>query len=330
MAEVVLSPAEDAEKLVPSSFTQPGTVFINPSARAAQRRLALAIVVIPSLGVIAAAASWFVGHGPSALDIALFSGLFVATTLGVEVGFHRYFSHAAFKAKPILRWTLAVLGSMAAQGPVVFWAATHRRHHAFSDRPGDPHSPYRNGDTHLSLSGLIHAHVGWLFAEEGTDWTRYVPDLARDRRLLLFNQNYLIWVLVGLLAPALVGGVVTGSWWGAFTAFLWGGLVRTFALHHMTWSVNSICHSFGSRPYRVRDRSTNNLWLALPSLGGAWHNTHHAFPSLAKNNVFWWQIDVGGWFVSIVEFLGLAWDVKSPTERMKKKVVPEQTAFGER
>lgn len=306
-----------------------GVTALHERARLAQQRLAFAVVAIPTLGALAALALLFVGVRPTAVDLTLFVVMFVATTLGIELGFHRHFTHAAFKAHPALRTVLAVLGSMASQGPLVFWAATHRRHHAYSDSPGDPHSPYLAGQGRLSVRGLWHAHVGWLFRQEMTDWGRYVPDLVRDRRLLAVNQSYSLWVIAGLIIPALIGGLVTQSLRGALSAALWGGLVRTFVLHHATWSVNSICHVLGARPYPTRGRSTNNVWLALPTLGGAWHNNHHANPSLAKNNVFPWQVDGCGAFLTLAEKLGLAWDAHVPTERMRRAALGAQLSEGE-
>jgi stearoyl-CoA desaturase (delta-9 desaturase) len=247
----------------------------------------------------------------------MFVGFALVTGLGVELGFHRLFAHAAFKTKPVLRRAFAIAGSMAAQGPLVFWVATHRRHHAYCDRPGDPHSPYVAEDTSVSWRGLLHAHVGWLFSPGTTDWRRYAHDLVEDRALLTINQGYLRYALGGVVAPAVLGGLLSRTWYGAWTGLVWGGLLRILVIHHTTWIVNSLGHVAGSRPFASRGRATNNAWLALPSLGGAWHDTHHAFPSLAKNNVFWWQLDPCGWFLTALEWMQLAWDAHVPDQRMR-------------
>lgn len=281
--------------------------------------MALVVVVVPIAGTIAAL--WLALHGtmPSYLDIALFLALFVATGIGVEAGMHRHFSHQAFKASHGVRAFLAIFGSMAGQGPVLFWAITHRRHHAHSDRPGDPHSPHWFENQRLSpLSGWWHAYMGWLFTHDVTDWTRWGPDLVKDRHILRWTDRYLAYIVAGLIVPALLGGLVEQTWMGALGGLLWGGLVRMFAVQHFTWLTNALCHMVGDRPQRARDRSTNLWWLALPSFGMSWHNNHHAFPSLAKNDIFWWQLDPSGWFVGLCERLGLVWDAHGPTEKMRK------------
>ncbi len=287
----------------------------NPNAIASirwQRRLALVVVVTPLLGVVAAGALLW-GYGFGLIELTLLAVLYVATVVGVEVGMHRHFSHRAFQAHPAVRAMLAILGSTAAQGPVLFWAAVHRSHHAHSDREGDPHSPYEHGEGYGKMfKGLWHAHVGWLFRPGSIDFGAVVPDLLRDRMVFRLHCLYPLWVFLGLAVPAAIGGIMAGSWRGCLLGFVWGGLVRIFLVHHATWSVNSLCHVFGSRPFETNDRSTNNAWLLPSSLGGCWHNNHHAFPTAAKNNFRWWQIDPCGWFISVLEITGLAWDVKMP------------------
>jgi stearoyl-CoA desaturase (delta-9 desaturase) len=289
------------------------TLIENRAARR-QARVALVMVVAPLLGLVAAIVlAW--GRGVGLVDVALLASFYVLGVVGVEVGLHRYFAHRAFEAAGPVRVALAVLGSMAAQGPIHFWVAVHRRHHAHSDRAGDPHSPHGEdlGPREL-LKGLWHAHVGWLFAGDVTDPGRYAPDILRDRLILGISRLYVLWLLLGLALPALIGGCATRSWWGALSGFLWGGLVRTFLVHHATWSVNSLCHMFGSRPFPTRDRSTNIPWLALPSLGGSWHNNHHAFPTAASTSVAWWQLDPCGWLIGWLERLGWVWNVRRPRQ----------------
>ena len=279
-----------------------------------QRRLAFLVILLPFLGVIAAlilASTSGVGW----VEVLLLLGMYMAGAVGTEVGFHRFFTHRSFQANKFTRMLLAVLGSMNAQGPVLFWAAIHRRHHQFSDQAGDPHSPhvYANGKRIGSvLHGLWHAHVGWLFADEVTDWGRYVPDLLRDKIIFKINRYYFVWVLLGLAFPALAGGLLLGTWLGVLKGFLWGGLVRIFLAQQVTWGVNSLGHVYGSRPFSNTDSSANNGWLALLSIGGSWHNNHHAFPTSAWHGLKWWQIDLAGWFISFMAVAGLANNVEAP------------------
>jgi len=284
------------------------------TAKRLQHRLALVMVVVPILGLIAAIVlSW--GQGIQAVELAWLIGLYIATVIGVEVGFHRHFSHRSFQASPMIRSILCILGSMAAQGPLVFWVATHRRHHAFSDQADDPHSPVPTARGWLAkFRALVHAHLGWLFRSELTNPMHYGPDILRDPLTFKLSQYYPLWVVCGLLLPALGSFAVTGTWIGFARGFLWGGLVRIFLVHHATWSVNSICHSYGHRPFETRDESRNNAWLVLSSLGGSWHNNHHAFPNSAYTGIRAWQFDPSGWLIRILVQLGLAWDVKTPPQ----------------
>ncbi|MCB1743120.1 MAG: acyl-CoA desaturase [Gammaproteobacteria bacterium] len=280
-----------------------------------QRNLALLIVVTPMLGVLGAGYLAYTS-GVSIIDIALLLVMYVASVIGVEAGFHRHFTHRAFAAHPTVRALLAILGSTAAQGPVLFWAAMHREHHAHSDRPGDPHSPRASSEGVMAaMRGLCHAHVLWLFKPLPQDFAARVPDLLRDGFVFRLHRNYPWWVILGLVLPALLGGLLTQSWRGALSGFLWGGLVRVFLVHHATWSVNSLCHSFGSRPFNTGDRSTNNPLLVLSSLGGCWHNNHHAFPTLARLDFRWWQLDICGWFIRLLQIAGLAWNVRVVDKR---------------
>jgi stearoyl-CoA desaturase (delta-9 desaturase) len=236
--------------------------------------------------------------------------------LGIGVGFHRLFSHNAFKAKAPVRVALGILGSMAAQGPALYWAAIHRRHHAFSDREGDPHSPYFAArGNRKSLRGFWHAHVGWLFDPEVHDFAVFVPDLLRDRALFLVHSTYFLWIGLGLALPAGIG-YIAGGWRGAAGGFLWGGLVRIALTHHVTWSVNSLCHMYGSRPFRSKDLSRNNVLLALAAFGEGWHNNHHSFPSSAFHGLHWWQIDISGYVIRLLRATGLAWSVRRPSPEM--------------
>jgi stearoyl-CoA desaturase (delta-9 desaturase) len=272
-------------------------------------------LLVPFLA-LAVAVPVFWGWGIGWLDLAIGGAFFVVSTLGVTVGYHRYFTHGSFRAKRALRIALAVAGGLAAQGPVIGWVADHRRHHAFSDRDGDPHSPWLFGTSPLALArGFWHAHMGWLFGRDKTNVDRFAPDLAADRDLRVVDRLFPLWVVVSLLLPPLLGGLITLSWWGALTAFLWAGLARISFQHHVTWSVNSICHMIGERPFSSRDRSANFWPLAILSMGESWHNTHHADPTSARHGVLRGQLDVSARVIWAFEKLGWAWNVRWPTAK---------------
>jgi stearoyl-CoA desaturase (delta-9 desaturase) len=278
-----------------------------------QRRVAFLSIVMPALGVTLAIALLFV-RPLSATDLILFAVMYTLTTFGVVIGLHRMASHRAFQTYAPIRALLAILGSMGAQGPVLYWAAIHRRHHQHSDDEGDPHSPHACGHGFVGiLKGIWHVHVGWAFAIEPIDWGRWIPDLLRDRTLLRVNQLYFVWVGLGLVIPAVIGGLVSESWLGAVTGFLWGGLVRMFLLQNSIAGVNSIAHLWGPQPYRSHDSSRNNALLAVFTLGDGWHNNHHAFPNSASNTMHWWQLDVCAWVIRTLQLCRLAWDVKYPS-----------------
>jgi stearoyl-CoA desaturase (delta-9 desaturase) len=251
-------------------------------------------VVVPFLALAAVVpAVW--GWGLSWLDVGLGVGFYFLTLLGVTVGYHRYFTHGSFKAVRPLRLALAAIGCMAVQGPVVQWVADHRRHHAFSDREGDPHSPWRYGaDARALAKGMFHAHLGWLFDRRQTNAERYAPDLLKDDGLRVTSRLFSFWAFLSFALPTLIGGLVTHSWTGAWSAFFWAGLVRVALLHHVTWSINSVCHVMGNRPFVSpgRDRATNFWPLAILSAGESWHNLHHADPTCARHGVLRGQIDI--------------------------------------
>jgi stearoyl-CoA desaturase (delta-9 desaturase) len=282
---------------------------MNRAART-QIQLALVMVIVPLLGFAAAVVmAWERGIGVP--ELVLLAGMYFLGVLGVEVGMHRFFSHRAFRATPLVTCLLAMLGGMACQGPIAFWVATHRRHHAQSDHSGDPHSPHTVVEGAWQFwRGLWHAHVGWLFQGTVTDLGTYAPDILRDRFVFRLSQLYFLWVFLGLAVPGILGGIWHQSLHGALLGVLWGGLARIFLVHHATWSVNSLCHLIGQRPHATRDHSTNNIWLVLPSLGGSWHNNHHAYPRAASVALTWWQFDPSGWFISGLQLLGQVWDVQ--------------------
>jgi stearoyl-CoA desaturase (delta-9 desaturase) len=275
---------------------------------------------IPFLALVAAVpVAW--GWGLTWRDVVLAVLMYAVTGHGITVGFHRHFTHGSFRANRGLKIALAVAGSMAIEGPVLRWVADHRRHHAFSDREGDPHSPWRYGETVPALvKGLFYAHMGWLFDVEQTNPRRYAPDLLKDRDVQRISAAFLPLVAASLLLPALLGGLLSWSWQGALTAFFWASLVRVALLHHVTWSINSICHTLGERPFRSRDRSGNVWWLALLSMGESWHNLHHADPTSARHGVLRGQIDISARVIWLFEKLGWAWNVRWPTPQRLAKL----------
>ena len=295
---------------------KPSITVGTPEIRAAQRRMAQATILIPFAGTVAALILASI-YGIGVLEIALLSGMYVLTSVGVELGFHRCFAHRAFETTRAMKVVLAALGSMAAEGSVLYWAAGHRRHHAHSDTGDDPHSPHvrrlNTADEPMGvIRGLWHSHVSWMMTDNVTNCTLFGKDILRDPLLNRIHTWYVPLILSGLAVPALVGGVVTGTWMGALNGFLWGGLVRMFLVHHSTWSNASFSHVYGTRPFATGDLSANNLWCALPTFGASWQNNHHMFPSSAYLGLEWWQVDVGGWFVRIFSAAGLIWNVNGP------------------
>jgi len=281
-------------------------------------------VVVPFLAVLAAIPfAW--GWGLSWSDVWIGAVFYAGTGTGVTVGFHRYFTHGSFKAKRPLRLTLAVAGSMAIEGSIIRWVADHRRHHAFSDREGDPHSPWRFGNTTGALiKGFCYAHVGWLFGRELTNEHRFAPDLVADKDIRRIDRLFPYWVAATLLAPAVIGGLVTWSWAGALTAFFWAGLIRICLLHHVTWSINSVCHTIGERPYQARDKSANFWPLAILSFGESWHNSHHADPTCARHGVRKGQLDISARIIWFFEKRGWVYDVRWPKPERFAKLAVEQ------
>lgn len=284
-----------------------------------ERVLVIAFVAVPFLALLAAIpVAW--GWGLGWRDVVIAAVMYVVSGLGVTVGFHRHFTHGSFKAKRPLRGVLAVAGSLAIEMPVIHWVAEHRRHHAFADKEGDPHSPWRFGDDAKALTkGFIWAHVGWLFGVERTSCERYAPDLLGEPMIRRISAAFPGLVAATLLLPALVGGIWSMSWQGALTAFFWASLVRIALLHHVTWSVNSICHIWGDEEFKSRDRSRNVSWLAILSFGESWHNLHHADPTCARHGVLKGQIDITARLIHIFERLGWAYDVRWPSEKRLAK-----------
>jgi stearoyl-CoA desaturase (delta-9 desaturase) len=256
-------------------------------------------------------------------DLALFAGMYLISTVGITVGFHRLLTHRAFQTYKSVEYLFAAAGSMAVEGPVIGWVADHRRHHAHADAEGDPHSPHGHGDGLAGMMrGLWHAHVGWLFdhpTAKGAE--KYAPDLVEDRGMRILHRLFVPLVIAGLVIPFLLGWGLTGELIGGLTAIFWAGLVRVFLVHHVTFSINSICHFFGRRRFRTNDRSTNVFWLAIPTFGESWHHNHHAFPRSALHGLRWWEIDLGGLVIRAMQRVGLAWNVVRITEERQRQKV---------
>ncbi len=274
----------------------------------------LSVIVLPFIGlVVAIAALW--GWGVTWLDLEMAGVMYVLTVLGITVGFHRLFTHRAFETHGWVRAVLGVLGSMAAEGPLLAWVATHRHHHQHSDSHADRHSPYRFGQGFFSLVyGFWSAHIGWLFTPDPPNLAHYASDLRRSPTNRVLDSLFPLWVVLGLALPAALGGVLTGTWTGAFLGFLWGGAVRMFLVHHVTWSINSVCHLWGGQPFQTNDRSKNNFVFGVLALGEGWHNNHHAFPTSARHGLRWWQLDVSYWVIRGLALCGLAWKVRVPSK----------------
>ena len=271
-------------------------------------------VVVPLLALVAAIpVAW--GWGLGWHDIVIGLVFYVISGMGISMGFHRHFTHNSFKANKPLRIVMAIAGSLAVEGPVLVWAADHRRHHKYSDREGDPHSPWRFGsDVRALTKGFLYAHIGWLFNPDRTSQQKFVPDLLADRPIRRISGLFELWVAVSLLGPALIGGLWSMSLTGALTAFFWASLIRICLLHHVTWSINSVCHTFGNEDFQVRDKSRNVAWLAIPSFGESWHNLHHADPTCARHGALKGQIDISARVIRWAELAGWAWDVRWPDE----------------
>ena len=303
-----------------TNLRAPKSEFEDKPASLAQQIIVGVFVGVPMLALVAAIPfAW--GWGLGWHDVVIAAVFYWITGLGITVGYHRYFTHGSFKAKTPLRVALAVAGTMAMQGPVITWVSDHRKHHKYSDREGDPHSPWRYGnDTKALAKGLMFAHLLWLFDPNQTSQEKFSPDLLADKNIARVDKLFAPLVGVSLLGPALIGGLWGMSWHGAITAFFWAGLVRITLLHHVTWSINSICHTFGNKDWESRDKSRNVSWLAIASFGESWHNLHHVDPTCARHGALKGQIDQSARVIRWFEQLGWAYDVRWPDEaRLESK-----------
>jgi stearoyl-CoA desaturase (delta-9 desaturase) len=269
--------------------------------------------LVPAIGTVTAIAYAFV-RPPTALDIGLFFAMWLVTGLGVSAGYHRLFTHRAFRAVSGVRAALGIAGSMAGLGPVISWVAMHRRHHQCADHDGDMHSPNLHGtDLKGRVRGFLHAHLSWMIRHEYPNIAHYAPDLLEDRTTRRVSRNYQTWVLLGLLIPAVIGGVARRSFIGAFTGLLWGGIVRMFVVAQSISALNSVLHSMGTRRFKLPDRSGNSAILGALIWGEGWHHNHHAFPRSASFGLAWYYIDMSYWLIELLQRFGLAWDVIVPS-----------------
>jgi stearoyl-CoA desaturase (Delta-9 desaturase) len=319
-----MSIATDARPVAPAE-SLPHDIVEGHGMSRAQRTANLLAVIIPFAAVIAAIVlTWnqLVGWH----DLALMGVMYVVTGLGITVGFHRLLTHRAFSTSKPMEYFFAVLGSLAVEGSVDSWVADHRKHHAHTDVEGDPHSPHvGHGDgIRGSLRGLLHAHMGWMLTEQGgAQRTKYAKDLIEDRGMRWISKNFHLLATLSLTIPFVAGWLITGRFTGALTGLLWGGLVRVFLLHHVTWSINSVCHFFGRRRFATEDHSTNVAWLSVISFGESWHHNHHAFPRSAVHGLRRWEVDPSAAVIWLLEKLGLIWNVtRIPRERQDARLAP--------
>ncbi len=293
-----------------------------PAAPLGFRVVMIAVVTVPFAGLAAALVHLWGG----AFDwyyLAIMCGMTAATGAGITIGYNRLFAHQSFKTSRPVTAILAALGSMALEGPVLKWVATHRCHHQHSDEQEDPHSPHTHGKGVLGfLRGLWHSHVGWLFLRDRGDLARYVRDLRRDPLVLWMSRLFPLWAVLGLVVPAALGGLISGTWFGVLLGLIWGGLVRILLVHHVTWSINSVCHIWGTRPFRCHDESRNNLLFGVLGFGEGWHNNHHAFPTSARHGLRWWEIDLSYMIIKAMALCRLAHDVRvAGSARIKSKLL---------
>lgn len=287
----------------------------------ARRNTNVATVLLPFAAFLAAIPLLW-NHAITAVDLAILAVAYLLNVASVTIGFHRLLTHRSFATFRGIEYALAVLGSMAVQGPVIGWVSDHRKHHAHTDVEGDPHSPHVGRGS--GLPGLWHAHVGWLFVHRsGAEAPRYAPELLEDPVMRAIDRAFIPLTALTLLIPFALGWMTSGTLGGAALALFWGGLVRIFFVHHIAWSTNSICHYFGRRRFDTADKSTNVFWLALPSLGEAWHHNHHAFPRSAAHGLRWWEIDISGAIIRAMQATGLAWNVvRIDEQRQAARQVP--------
>ncbi len=279
------------------------------------RVINLAGVVIPFAGFIAAFILLW-GTAFNGVYLGLLLGMYAITAVGVTIGYHRYFTHKSFKTSRPVAILLGILGSMAVEGAILQWVAVHRQHHHHSDETNDPHSPHtRGGGFFNMLIGFWHAHLGWMFQPDPHGLEEYVKDLKKEKYIVWLSRLAPLWIVLGLIIPTILGGIIVGSWTGALLGFLWGGAVRVFLVHHVTWSINSVCHIWGSKPFKSHDESRNNAIFGILAFGEGWHNNHHAFPTSARHGLRWWEFDLSYLIIRVMALVGLVSNVQVPSRK---------------
>ena len=285
-----------------------------------QRRVAAAVILAPTVATVVAILLLF-HEGAHPVAVVSLAVMYLLGMIGNAAGMHRYLAHRSFKTSRWFGSLLAILGSMNAQGSPLFWVSTHRRHHSISDEHGDPFSPNLSGSgLRGRLRGIWHAYIGWMFAHDPTNPAQYCRDLLMDRTLFTINRFYFLWIFLGLATPSLICGLYTRTYMGALEGLLWGGFVRMFLINNAMWCVGTYCHLYGSRPFPIKNRSTNNFLVSFLSFGEGLHNNHHAFPSSAVNAFEWWEPDFCGWFLRVAQAVGLVWDVRAPSQQAIRKL----------
>lgn len=309
MSSETLSTAEQ-------QITVPGVSYLEGKAAQMQRVFALGVMVLPAVGTLEMfRLIW--QSGVPGWAWWLFGIMYFVHMFGVTAGLHRLASHNGYSAGPVVKAVLTIMGSMAAQGPLLYWVATHRRHHIYSDKPGDPHSPNLHKN---KLIGLWYSHMPWMLERSISTWNHYAKDVLRDRTYFFVHQNYLVWVVLGLVIPAVAGGIIAGDIAGVWTGFIFGGLARMFFANQAAWMVGSVSHRYGSRQFRTDDQSKNNWLVAILAFGEGLQNNHHAFPVNYRHSIYWYEPDITGWVLAVMARLGLVQDLKFPTEKRIKKL----------
>ncbi|WEF32580.1 acyl-CoA desaturase [Pseudoduganella chitinolytica] len=304
---------------------RPGIAPLTGIGATIKQVTALAVMLIPLVGFVLALQRALAGR-MTTTDAVLFGVFYFLHMGGITMGFHRYLAHKTFNTSPFFEGLLLICGSMAAQGPIMFWVTTHRRHHTYSDQHGDPHTPNLHGPGVLGrLRGLWYAHMPWMLARDVSGWNFFAPDILANRKLFFYHRTYGLWILVGLVLPAAIGGAIGGTWDAAYSGFLFGGLARVFLANQAAWCVGSVCHMIGRKPFKTDDNSANNWTVAILTFGEGLQNNHHAFPGSFRHGVKWWEPDLSGWLLAGLGKLGVVWNLRQPDEktiaRMRKRAV---------
>jgi stearoyl-CoA desaturase (delta-9 desaturase) len=288
---------------------------LNPKSARAKRIVALVTIGLPAIGFVIGMCLIWSGRA-TVLDYTLFAVFYVIQMFGITIGFHRYAAHKSFKTSRFVEGVLLIAGSMALEGPLLFWVSTHRRHHRFADEFGDPHSPNLSGSgVGGKLKGIWYSHIPWMFSDQESRANVFAPDVLRDRRLYYYNRTYPIWALASLLLPASLGFAIGGTWAAAFSGFVFGGLARVFVANQATWCIGSVSHMIGSRPFITRDNSANNWPVAIFTFGDGLQNNHHAFPGAYRHGMRWWEPDLDAWVLDVLAMAGIVWDLHMPDRR---------------